>query len=414
MTTRGTNATSKPDRRLTPRPLPAHLASAATLWLSSRAALPVLRNVSPSSSAAGLQLRALAVEIDAFGRDKVAAALDDEIARRADTYLTGLEAYRRHPFRRQDGAPPLLWRGGTTRLLDYGDAGTGPTVLVVPSLINRHYVLDLLPERSFLRFLTERGLRPLVIDWGAPGKTERNFGLADYIRGRLEEVWQATIRIAGTPIGIIGYCMGGLLALALALRHRHETACLALLATPWDFHAEHAEQAQLLGLVGGFLPLLCGIDGTVPVDVIQSLFYILDPFAAERKFIRFAKLHPESGEARSFVALEDWLNDGVPLALGVARESLRSWYRDNEPGRGVWRVAGQLVDPTLLRRPSLVVVPSRDRIVPPSSAEPLATKIDGATVLRPRLGHVGMMSAARAPAMLWTPIAEWLRQQLST
>jgi polyhydroxyalkanoate synthase len=367
----------------------------------------------PSSSAASQQLRALAAEIDAFGRDKVAAALDDEITRRADAYLTGLEAYRRHLFRRHDGAPPVLWRRGTTRLLDYGNGSAGPVVLIVPSLINRHYVLDLLPERSFLRFLTERGLRPLVIDWGEPGKTERNFGLADYIRGRLEEVWQATIRIAGTPIGIIGYCMGGLLALALALRHRHETACLALLATPWDFHAERAEQAQLLGLVAGCLPLLCGIDGIVPVDVIQGLFFILDPFAAERKFTRFAKLDPESEAARSFVALEDWVNDGVAMAVDVACECLRSWYRDNEPGRGLWRVAGQLIDPALLRRPTLVVVPSRDRIVPPSSAEPLAARIAGATVLRPRLGHVGMMSAARAPAILWTPIAEWLRQQLS-
>jgi len=414
VTTRGTNATSKPDRRLTPRPLPAHLASAATLWLSSRAALPVLRNVSPSSSAAGLQLRALAVEIDAFGRDKVAAALDDEIARRADTYLTGLEAYRRHPFRRDDRAPPVLWREGTTRLLDYGHGSAGPIVFVVPSLINRHYVLDLLPERSFLRFLTEHGLRPVVIDWGAPAERERHFGLIDYIADRLEAAFAAALEIKNGPVGIIGYCMGGLLALALALRHRQDAACLALLATPWDFHAERADQAQMLGVVGNYLPLICNADGAVPVDVIQTLFFILDPFAAERKFTRFAKLDPESAEARSFVALEDWVNDGVPMALGVARECLRSWYRDNEPGRGLWHVAGQPVDPTLLRRPTLVVVPSRDRIVPPSSAKPLAAKIEGATVLRPRLGHVGMMSAARAPAILWTPMAEWLRERLST
>jgi polyhydroxyalkanoate synthase len=112
------------------------------------------------------------------------------------------------------------------------------------------------------------------------------------------------------------------------------------------------------------------------------------------------------------VALEDWINDGVPLTLGLARSCARSWYADNEPGRGLWPVGGCRVDPKLLRRPALVVVPSRDRIVPPSSAEPLAVEIGGATVLRPRLGHVGMMSAARAPAILWTPIAEWLRVQL--
>jgi len=67
----------------------------------------------------------------------------------------------------------------------------------------------------------------------------------------------------------------------------------------------------------------------------------------------------------------------------------------------------------LLHRPALVVVPRRDRIVPPDSAEPLAARLGAATVLRPPFGHVGMMAAARAPSMLWTPIAEWLKEQLS-
>jgi polyhydroxyalkanoate synthase len=392
--------------------LPAHLASAMMLWLTSRAALPSLKNVLPPSKAAGQVLRGLALEIDALGADKVAAALDAEIARRAEDYLAGLEAYRRHPFCRSTSTIPVLWREGTTRLLDYGCDGTGPVVLVVPSLINRYYVLDLLPERSFLRHLAEQGLRPVVVDWGAPGNAERHFDLPDYISGRLETVFAAATRTTGKPVAVVGYCMGGLLALALALRRRREIACLALLATPWDFHAERAEQARLLGLVAGLLPQLCGAAGTVSVDIIQSLFFFLDPFTAERKFTRFAALDPSGDGARAFVALEDWLNDGVPLALEAARTCLRSWYGENQPGRGLWRVEEQLVDPKALNRPALVVVPSRDRIVPPSSAEPLAAAFGAATVMRPSLGHVGMMSAARAPALLWTPIAAWLRAQL--
>src|SRR5258708_33308594 len=104
--------------------------------------------------------------------------------------------------------------------------------------------------------------------------------------------------------------MGGLLALALALRRQPEVGCLALLATPWDFHAERAEQARLLGLVAEQLPLLCGAQGTVPVEVIQSLFFILDPFTAEGKFTRFAAVDPDGGGASSFVALQSWLHDG--------------------------------------------------------------------------------------------------------
>lgn len=401
----------KPDRRLTPRPLPAHLVSTMTLWLSSCVALPILRTASLPSSAAGERLRALADEIDTLGSAKVAAALYDEIGRRADAFVAGLEAYRRHPFHRGKDAVSVVWREGTTRLLDYGRERAGPVVFVVPSLINRHYVLDLLPGHSFLRHLASRGLRPLVVDWSAPGEEERHFGLTDYIVGRLETAFGVALGIAGAPIGILGYCMGGLLALALALRHGREAACLAVLATPWDFHAERGPQAKLLGVLADYLPLCCGADRVVPVDVIQSLFFILDPFGAQRKFIRFAELDPAGEEARTFVALEDWVNDGVPLALEVARDCMRSWYAKNEPGHLSWRVGEQCVDPRLLKRPAFVVVPGRDRIVPPSSAAPLAAAIGGAKVLRPQLGHVGMMSAARAPAVLWTPLAEWLRAQ---
>jgi polyhydroxyalkanoate synthase subunit PhaC len=395
---------------MAPRPLPAQLANALTLWASSRAALPLLKSVSRRSSAAAAPLRALAREIDTFGPEPVAAAVDRALAERAERCLAGIEAYRRHPWRRTAPAPPALWREGTTRLLDYGGPGD-PPVLVVPSLVNRYYVLDLLPERSFLAHLAAAGLRPLVVDWDEPGLDERRFDLADYIAGRLEAAFDGALAAAGAPLAVIGYCMGGVLALALALRRRREVAALALLAAPWDFHAGGAARALLLGAFADWLAIACAPLGIVPVDLLQGLFLLLDPFGGERKFVRFAALAPESEAARAFVALEDWINDGVPLAWPAARDCLRHWYGANEPGRGLWRVASRRIEPRQLRLPALVVVPGGDRIVPPPSAEPLAAALGEALVWRPALGHVGMMSAARAPALLWAPLARWLRQQ---
>lgn len=403
----------RPDRRLAPRPLPAHLAAAMLLWISSRAALPFLNSGLLPSNAEGERLRLVAREIAALGPERFTQALDAELARRARAFAAGLEAYRRHDLRRPAPRVPATWREGSTRLLDYRAGDGGPTVLVVPSLINRFYVLDLRRERSFVRHLAAHGMRPLVVDWGAPGAAEQGFALDDYI-ARLERALDAATQTAGAPVGLLGYCMGGLLALALALRHPRRVGCLALLATPWDFHAEQTAQAQLLGLVAHFFPYFCGATGTLPVTVIQTLFLALDPFLAERKFARFAELDPLSEAARSFVALEDWINDGVPLAQRVAVECARSWYGDNLPGRGLWRVAGRRVQPRRLRCPALVVVPRRDRIVPPRSAEPLAAALPGATVLRPPLGHIGMMAASNAPGALWTPIAEWLRARLDS
>jgi polyhydroxyalkanoate synthase len=402
----------RPDRRLAPRPLPAHLASAMLLWLSSRAALTNFTSASPRSSGADDRLPALAAEIRGFGRERVAAALDRELRRRATAFLAGVEAYRRHPFHRTRARVPVRWRRGAARLLDYGMSGAGRAVLIVPSLINRYTILDLVRERSFVRYLAGEGLRPLVLDWGEPGAAERDFTLSDYITGPLTAALASAVALAGGTVAVCGYCMGGLLALALAQRRPAEIACLALLATPWDFHAGRPDQAALLGLLVEALPLFIGDADCVPVSVIQSLFMTLDPFLAERKFIRFAGLDMAGDAAKSFVALEDWINDGVPLARRVALDCARSWYGENAPARGAWEVAGRPIRPEEITTPSLVVLSSRDRIVPPRSAAPLATAIPNATVLRPPFGHIGMMASVKASDAVWRPIAEWLRAQL--
>ena len=398
-------------RRLGPRPLPLHLASAATVWLSSCAAWPLWRNGSlPLKAALDPQASALAQSLAGVAPEAFAAALEAELRHRGDLFLRGVQRYRGHPYRRALADPPTLWREGGTRLLDYGPPSGAP-VLIVPSLINRAYILDLAPGKSLLRFLAEAGLRPLLLDWGRPGPLERRFSLTDYIAGRLVRALEAAAAAAGSPVTVVGYCMGGLLALALAQLRRPLVAALALLATPWDFHAERPGQARLLGALAG--PLTDGFSalGELPVDVLQTLFAALDPLLALRKFSRFAGLATDSVEEREFVAVEDWLNDGVPLALPVARDCLGGWYGENTPGRGIWRVAGEAILPDRISVPALVVLPAQDRIVPPATAVVLARALPAAEALRPPLGHIGMMVAREAPAAVWHPLAQWLLRQ---
>ncbi|HEX3864512.1 MAG TPA: alpha/beta fold hydrolase [Stellaceae bacterium] len=364
-----------------------------------------------ASKAPDDQLAALAGEIRSGCPEAVAAALDRQLQHRAGAFLAGIDAYRHHRYRRAEPDLAILWQQGASRLLDYNPRGTGPAVLVVPSLINRYYILDLLPERSFARHLAAQGLRPLVLDWGEPGDAERDMTITDYITGPLARAIRAARKATGGPVALCGYCMGGLLALALALRQPADITCLALLATPWDFHAERKPQAQLLGALLESVPRFLPAGSAMPVSVIQSLFLALDPFLSERKFVRFAGYDPAGTAARDFVALEDWINDGVPLARNVALECAQSWYRDNDPGNGRWRIAEQPVRPQDLAVPALAVLPSRDRIVPPLSAQALASAIPQATVMPLPFGHIGMMASAQAPQAVWRPIAEWLRAQ---
>jgi polyhydroxyalkanoate synthase len=160
------------------------------------------------------------------------------------------------------------------------------------------------------------------------------------------------------------------------------------------------------------LPLvapLLEVAGEMPVDLLQALFSSLDPQLVVRKFITFGRLDPASRKAEDFVALEDWLNDGVPLAAAVARECLGQWYGENTTAKGRWRLAGTAVDPAQLRLPTLCVVPAQDRIVPPASATALAAAIPGAERVTPAVGHIGMVVSAQAEKAVWQPLLTWIR-----
>lgn len=406
--------------RLGPRPLPLHLMAASLAWTSSQSAWPASRNGSlpwkPALAEAAAELRR---ELESVAPEAFAAALERAVAERSLALAEGILAYRRHPYRRDLTPPPVVWREGTSRLLEYGvrsanDAAavpgddTAPPILIVPSLINRAYILDLEADNSLLRWLAAAGLRPLLLDWDRPGAEERRFTLTDYVAGRLEAALDAVRARTGRRPVVLGYCMGGLLALALAQRRPEDLAGLALLATPWDFHAEMAGQAKMMtaALVAS-APLLDGL-GELPVDVIQALFAGLDPQLTPRKFVAFARLDPASRAARAFVALEDWVNDGVPLAAPVARECLAGWYGENTAARGLWRVAGRPVLPGEIALPSLCVIPARDRIVPPGSAMALARAIPGAACWTPAAGHIGMIVGRGARSQVWEPLRDWL------
>ncbi len=315
--------------------------------------------------------------------------------------IAGIAAYRRHPWRREMAEPPVLWAEGGSRLLDYG--GPGAPVLFVPSLVNRATVLDLFEGRSMLRHLAARR-RVLLLDWGWPGEAELGFTLTDYVTGRLARAMAAV----GGPVVLVGYCMGGLLALAAAQLRPEAVRGLGLLAAPWDFHAGDAAAARGLGALVPVLEPLMAPTQRLPIDAIQTLFALMDPGGIAAKYAGFARVAQDGARARQFVAIEDWLNDGVPLAAAVARECLGGWYGANTPARGLWRVAGEAVDPARLRLPAFVAVPGRDRIVPPESALPLAGLIPGAVLHQPAAGHVGMVAGAGAERALWMPLAAWL------
>ena len=382
-----------------------HLALSASVLTTSPAASLAARNglISWNNSVAP-QAKQLSQALHDADADAFAAVVGAEAGRRLGSFIAGVRAYHEHPWRRSDETRSVLWRSGSTTLVDYG--GTGRPLLLVPSLINRSYILDLGPQEGFCSWLRRNGARPLLLDWGEPGDTEIRFDLDAYISRRLLPALKAAAAITGGAVPVLGYCMGGLIALSGALARPDRVRGLALLATPWDFHAGAISWNAPLAAVAALASRPSS--PPVPVDVIQALFASIQPGHVEARFRAFARLDPDSDRARTFVALEDWLNDGVPLAAGVAAECLHGWYRDNLPAKGNWISLNRTIDPAALDVPVLVALPARDRIVPPDSARSLADRIPHATRIELNAGHVGMVAGRRSLTTLWQPVLSWL------
>ena len=91
-------------------------------------------------------------------------------------------------------------------------------LLIVPPWINKYYVLDLTPEKSFIKWCVDQGLTVFVISWVNPDERLVNKDFADYMREGPLEALDVVTRITGTDkVSTIGYCVGGtLLAVALS------------------------------------------------------------------------------------------------------------------------------------------------------------------------------------------------------
>lgn len=322
-------------------------------------------------------------------REQTAASPD----RRAAA-LAGLKAYQQAPRRRIPRLPEQGMQQGRAMLRDYG--GTGRDVIFVPSLINPPFILDLAPGNSLLRWCSEQGLHPWLLDWGTPVPDDR----AQDVTAHVEDVLIPLIRRFATPPLLVGYCLGGTMTFAAAAAV--PVAGVAAIAAPWRFTGFGSGRAAIAELWAAAQPV-CDQLGLVPMEVLQSGFWRLDPDRTVAKYEAFGRLDPDGDAAQDFIALEDWANAGAPLTYAVGRQLFGDFVADDLPGTGHWTVGGAAIDPLALPCPSVEFVSLTDRIVPAASAVSLADRRDlGA-------GHVGMIVGGRARAQLWEPLAQWLR-----
>ena len=263
---------------------------------------------------------------------------------------------------------------GPTTLRDCG--GEGAPVVLVPSLINPPHVLDLDERVSLTAAIAAMGRRALLIDWGDASERETlDLG------GHVVELLIPLLAEAGDAPDLVGYCLGGTMAIGAA--NLTPVGRVATLAAPWHFSAYRKDARESLQRLWTNAEPAAGRLGVLPMEVLQSAFWSLDPRRTVAKFAQFAELPAGSPLADRFVVLEDWANEGEPLPCPAGRELIEDLFGRDLPGTGDWRVCGRPIG-TSLDCPALHVTAAGD-LVTPAAAAP-----DGDTV-QLDAGHVGMV-----------------------
>jgi polyhydroxyalkanoate synthase len=288
--------------------------------------------------------------------------------------LHGLRAYAHAPRRERPDPKPEIARIRGSSLRDHG--GEGPVAVLVPSLINPPRILDLDEQVSLAAAIVQMGSHVLLHDWG---KADDRSDLT--VAGHIEHLLLPLLRSIGEPVTLIGYCLGGTMAIAAANLAKVDR--VVTLASPWNFVAYPEASKRALKDMWHNSEMAAKSLGALPMEVLQAAFWSLDPERTVRKFAEFGTLGLESAEARRFIELEEWANEGEPLPYPAAKELVEELFEKDVSGNDSWSVCGQAVSDQLLV-PALHLAAERDLIAPPQTAA-------SGQVVAIASGHVGMI-----------------------
>ena len=315
----------------------------------------------------------------------------------------------------------VVHRENKWRLLRYRPAAGGPRfatpVLLVPSLINRHYVMDLLPGKSMAEDLVKAGHDVYCIDWGTPGDEDRMLSFDDicdrYLGRAIRKVAKSSPR---GKVHVLGYCLGGTFAAIHAAVHPEHIASLLVLAAPVAFGEQGMLEAwtnsssfKVRDVVDAF--------GNVPWQLMQGAFLMLRPTMGLSKAVHVldraqALAEPEHANkwdefSEGFRAVEAWGNDNVSFPGECYVRYIEELYQKDAIMKGTFTLGGKVVDLANIDVPTMCIVFEHDNIVPWQNAAALIDKIsskDKQLVKMPG-GHVGAVVARSAQKALYPKLS---------
>lgn len=252
-------------------------------------------------------------------------------------------------------------------------------LVIFPPWINRFYILDLNPAKSFVRWAVEQGLTVFMVSWKSADASMADVVWDDYIRAQIEAIDHVRARLDVPAVHTIGYCVAGTtLAATLAVLSRRGEGDKVKSATFFTAQVDFTEAGELRNFIDD--QQLAAIqamahDGYLDGRIMAATFnllrssdliwnYVIDNYLLGKEYPAFDLLH--------------WNGDTTNLPAKWHHEYLRDLYRDNKlVVPDALSADGTLIDLTRITVPCFIQAGREDHIAPPESVWKLTRHLRG-------------------------------------
>ena len=352
---------------------------------------------------------------------KARGAASPEVEDTLEKYAEGARLLLERASVRTGQTPKeVVWAKNKARLYRYEPSAEKKhpvPILMIYALINKPYVLDLMPSNSLIEYLTSKGFDVYLLDWGVPGDEDADLSFEDYVLDYVRPATKKVLRKSKAEgYTLFGYCMGGTMAaMYAALFPSDLLKNLVLLTAPIDFAPE---KTGLLGLWTDEKhldpDLLLESFGNVPSELIDNAMRMLKPvsnyvgtYAAMWESIL------EEKPVETWKAMNKWANDGTPFPGAAFRSWIGDFYQKNKLVKGEIELRGHKVDLSNIACPLLNIAGAKDHICPFPQTEPLTDLVssEDKELFVLDAGHVGLLTGRGAKKELWPKLSSWLEER---
>ncbi|MET0606347.1 MAG: class I poly(R)-hydroxyalkanoic acid synthase, partial [Beijerinckiaceae bacterium] len=288
----------------------------------------------------------------------------------------------------------VVFRNDIMELLQYAPATEKVLkrpLLIVPPWINKFYILDLNPEKSFIRWCVAQGLTVFCISWVNPDERHRDKNFEHYMKEGVFAAIDAIAKATGQKqVAAIGYCVGGtLLAAALAWMAAHgddRISAATFFTTQVDFTYAgdlkvFVDEEQIRKLEDRM-----AMTGYLDGAKMANSFNMLRPNELIWSYIVGVYMKCEPPLPFDLIY---WNTDSTRMPAANHSFSLRNCYLENKLTRGTMELDGTRLDLSKVTIPIYNLAAREDHIAPAKSAFLGSTHFGGpVTFVMAGSGHI--------------------------